>query len=50
MVAVKIKDSITLEEAIRVLAGAVKKAEQIAQPVGVGNRDSITPRRRGAHG
>ena len=32
MVAVKIKDSIALEDAIRVLAGAVKKAEEIAQP------------------
>jgi uncharacterized protein GlcG (DUF336 family) len=32
MVAVKIKDSITLEEAIRVLAAAVKKAAEIKQP------------------
>jgi uncharacterized protein GlcG (DUF336 family) len=32
MVAPKIKDSVTLEEAIRVLAAAVKKAEEIAQP------------------
>jgi hypothetical protein len=29
MVAVKIKDSVTLEETIRVLAAAVKKAEEI---------------------
>ena len=32
MAAAKITDSITLEEAMRVLAGAVKKAEEIKQP------------------
>ena len=32
MVAAKIKDSLTLEEAIRVLQAAVKKATEIAQP------------------
>ena len=40
LAAAKIKDSITLEDAMRVLAGAVKKAEEIKQPQDIAARSS----------